>query len=332
MSTPRDLILVDRAKQALAEATSIDEIKEVIDKAEALRLYFRKATEGLEIQNRAAEIKLRAERRAGELLQEIQRERRGGDRRSKSHGGTLKLSDLGINKNQSSRWQQIAGIAEDAFEEHITTCTGSGRELTSSAALKLARQLSAQATVKQPSSNGKSTRHAIDSLDELVGVKSFQCIYADPPWPYDNQGTRAATDNHYATMTLESIAHLPVNRLVAKNAHLHLWTTNAFLPAAFSLISDWGFTYKSCLLWVKPKIGLGNYWRVSHEFLLLGVRGSLGFSNRSQRSWVEADRLAHSQKPEVFRELIEQVSPGPYLELFGRKTVPGWTVWGNQVR
>ena len=94
---PRDIILVDRAKQALAEASNLDDIREVIDQAEALRLYFRKATDGLEIQNRAAEIKLRADRRAGELLQEIDRAHRGGNRRSKSRAGTLKLADLGIN-------------------------------------------------------------------------------------------------------------------------------------------------------------------------------------------------------------------------------------------
>jgi hypothetical protein len=76
---------------------NLDDIREVIDQAEALRLYFRKATDGLEIQNRAAEIKLRADRRAGELLQEIDRAHRGGDRRSKSRAGTLKLADLGIN-------------------------------------------------------------------------------------------------------------------------------------------------------------------------------------------------------------------------------------------
>jgi N6-adenosine-specific RNA methylase IME4 len=78
---------------------------------------------------------------------------------------------------------------------------------------------------------------------------------------------------------------------------------------------------------------MGNYWRVSHEFLLLGVRGKLRFRDRTMRSWLQCRRRIHSRKPEAIRLLIERVSPGPYLELFGRVEVrePGWTVFGNEV-
>ncbi len=94
-----------------------------------------------------------------------------------------------------------------------------------------------------------------------------------------------------------------------------------------------GFTYKSCLVWIKPQLGMGNYWRVSHEYLLLGVRGNLPFSDNTCRSWLSARRTTHSRKPFAFRALIEQVSPGPYLELYGREEQPNspWTVYGNQV-
>jgi hypothetical protein len=76
-----------------------------------------------------------------------------------------------------------------------------------------------------------------------------------------------------------------------------------------------------------------HYWRVSHEYLLLGVRGNLPFRDRTCRSWISARRTIHSRKPFAFRELIERVSPGPYLELYGREEHPGtqWTVYGNQV-
>ena len=95
----------------------------------------------------------------------------------------------------------------------------------------------------------------------------------------------------------------------------------------------WGFRYKSCLVWVKPQLGMGNYWRVSHEYLLLGVRGNLPFRDRTCPSWLLARRTVHSRKPFAFRRLIERVSPGPYLELYGREEQPdsGWTVYGNQV-
>ena len=102
---------------------------------------------------------------------------------------------------------------------------------------------------------------------------------------------------------------------------------------AFTVIEAWGFSYKSCFVWVKPHIGIGNYWRVSHEFLLLGVRGGLTHRDKSQRSWIESKQTDHSRKPEVVRQIIEQVSSAPFLEMYGRKALPnsGWTVYGNQV-
>jgi len=159
----------------------------------------------------------------------------------------------------------------------------------------------------------------------------FGTIYADPPWSYGNQGTRAATGNHYETMAIEDIAALPVAQLALGDAHLHLWTTNAFLFEAKTILEAWGFTYKSCFVWVKTQMGIGNYWRVSHEFLLFGIRGNCPFRDHSQMSWLEIPRSQHSKKPEKVRSIIETVSPGPYLELFGRRAVPGWTVWGNEI-
>jgi N6-adenosine-specific RNA methylase IME4 len=78
-------------------------------------------------------------------------------------------------------------------------------------------------------------------------------------------------------------------------------------------------------------MGIGNYWRVSHELLLLGVRGRCPFEDRSRKSWLQADRTEHSRKPREVREAIEKVSPGPYLELYGRERIHGWTVYGNQI-
>lgn len=174
----------------------------------------------------------------------------------------------------------------------------------------------------------------VSNLHELVaaGVR-YRTIYADPPWPYSNTASRGAAENHYPTLTLDQICNEPVRSLAAEDAHLHLWTTNAFLREAFDVIRAWGFQYKSCLIWTKPQLGMGNYWRVSHEFLLLGVRGQLPFADSTIRSWQLARRTAHSRKPYLFRGLIEQVSPGPYLELYGREQQPhpAWTTYGNQV-
>lgn len=112
--------------------------------------------------------------------------------------------------------------------------------------------------------------HDLGALCEL-GAK-FPTIYADPPWRYSNTSARGAAENHYSTLSVDEIRNEPVSKLACDNAHLHLWTTNAFLAEALEVMGAWGFVYKSCLVWVKPQLGMGNYWRVSHEFLLCGVR------------------------------------------------------------
>ena len=177
----------------------------------------------------------------------------------------------------------------------------------------------------------------VTDLKELNGA-DFGCIYADPPWAYSNKATRASVggngDSAYkSTMTVEEICEEPVAALAAEKSHLHLWTTNAFLFDAQKVMAAWGFDYKSCFVWVKPQMGIGNYWRVSHEFMLLGVRGGLRFEDRGLKSWMECPRRKHSVKPAEVRHLVMKASPGPYLELYGReKPDDEWTVYGNEIR
>lgn len=173
----------------------------------------------------------------------------------------------------------------------------------------------------------------VEDLATLPGKGlKFGCIYADPPWLYDNQGTRAATGNHYGCMTIDELCELPVRELAADDAHLHLWITNGFLFDAPRIFDAWGFEFRSTFVWVKPQMGIGNYWRNSHEMLLTAVRGDAKrFNDHSMMSWGQFDRTQHSAKPEQIRDLIKRASAGPYLELFGRRQVEGWTVWGDQI-
>ena len=177
---------------------------------------------------------------------------------------------------------------------------------------------------------------AIPELQWLIdNNRKFNTIYADPPWPYDNQATRSATCNIYKKgefkMSMDDLKAMPINSLSNDNCHLHLWTTNGFLHEAMHLIESWGFTYKSCFVWVKPRMGIGNYWRVSHEFLLFALKGKQPFMAHDEMSWMEMRTGKHSSKPEAIRKKIEKVSPGPYLELFARKVAPGWVSWGNEI-
>ena len=207
---------------------------------------------------------------------------------------------------------------------------------------------------QEPSDKPRSTRElraAVHKLRVTVGAQPsgqtctitdlsalaetgqrFGCIYADPPWLYDNQATRAATGNHYSGLTVEQLCELPIRDLAAKDAHLHLWITNAFLFDALRIFEAWGFEFRSTFIWAKPQMGIGNYWRNSHEIMLTAIRGDAKrFNDHSMMSWLKCDRSAHSAKPEQVRAMVERASPGPYLELFGRLPASGWTVWGNQI-
>jgi N6-adenosine-specific RNA methylase IME4 len=133
-------------------------------------------------------------------------------------------------------------------------------------------------------------------------------------------------------MTTEQIAALPVGKLADSDAHLWLWVTNATLFAGQTVMRAWGFTYRSCLTWVKPGLGLGSsYLRNNTEHLLLGTKGRARIRYRSQPTWLYAPKQDHSHKPEEQYAVIERCSPGPYLELFARRKRVGWQAWGNEV-
>jgi N6-adenosine-specific RNA methylase IME4 len=316
------LIRLCNAQRALAEAKTFDDLRNVRDQAVAVVEYCKAAKLGIPLVNDAVEIKLRAERKAGGLLTKM--EKHNGNPRL--HNAT-RLTELGIEKTQSHRWQRIASLPDKVFEQYITNGKASDKkEMTTKGALQLAAQLPVKSNGHATHGSGKKT----ETLDS-VGAERFGTIYADPPWQYGNQRTRAATDNHYETLTVDQLCAMPVASLAAESCHLHLWTTNGFLPDAFRVIAAWGFDYKSCFVWVKPQMGIGNYWRVSHEFLLFGVKGTLRFRDKSLKSWGQFKRGKHSAKPEEVRGFIERSSPGPYLELFGRRSRDGWTVFGNQV-
>ncbi len=172
----------------------------------------------------------------------------------------------------------------------------------------------------------------VSCLDDLIKEgKTFSTIYADPPWKYGNQATRSATDGEYPTLNFEQLCALPISNLSTDNDQLHTWVTSSFIHEGLHLMESWGFEYKSSFIWIKTQLGIGNYWRLSHEFLLLGVKGNLTFNNCSLISWLEAKRTRHSVKPEIIRTFIQLASPPEYLELFGRRPVKGWTVFGNQI-
>jgi N6-adenosine-specific RNA methylase IME4/ParB-like chromosome segregation protein Spo0J len=163
----------------------------------------------------------------------------------------------------------------------------------------------------------------------------FNIIYADPPWQYDySLASNREIENQYPTMTLEAIRNLPLADCLADDAVLFLWVTNPKLAEGLEVSRAWGFSYRTNMVWVKDKIGMGYYTRQKHELLLIGKRGNFRVPEPGARpdSVIEAPRRGHSEKPEVVYRLIENMYPtGKYLELFARTERPGWVAWGLEV-
>jgi N6-adenosine-specific RNA methylase IME4 len=184
----------------------------------------------------------------------------------------------------------------------------------------------------------------------------FGTILADPAWPY--RSPRAIVGNggrgnlqghakhviqvdasaHYPLMTLEEIKALPVEKVAADAAHLYLWTTNSFMVEAHEVARAWGFEPKTILTWVKvkvdrpePSMKTGYWYRSATEHIVFGVRGGQRLLGPAVPTAFLLPRLPHSEKPEFFYKLIEEQSPGPYLELFARRRWPGWDAWGNEI-
>ena len=182
----------------------------------------------------------------------------------------------------------------------------------------------------------------MNTLQGLTGT--YATILIDPPWYFQNRTGKMAPEHkrlhRYPTMSFADIALLPVAKYAKKPSHLYLWCPNALLREGLDIMREWGFTYKTNIVWYKIRKdggpdgrGVGFYFRNVTELLLFGVRGSLRTlkPGRTQVNLLATRKQEHSRKPgEVYR-IIERCSPGPYLELFARERVEGWTQWGDEV-
>lgn len=185
-----------------------------------------------------------------------------------------------------------------------------------------------------------------ESLDDLAAKHPhhYSTLLVDPPWRFTNRTGKMAPEHRrlsrYSTMTVEEMKALPVPDLVRSQSHLYMWCPNALLAEGLDLMQGWGFTYKTNLIWYKVRKdggpdgrGVGFYFRNVTEMILFGVRGNMRTlaPGRSQTNIIVQRKREHSKKPDEQYSLIEECSPGPYLELFARDRVTGWDTWGDEV-
>jgi N6-adenosine-specific RNA methylase IME4 len=336
------LIKYDAARRALAEAHRIDEVKDIRDKAAAMALYARQAKDG-ELIALATEIRKRAERRLGEIMEEERKAGRlatGKEGKRKALGSPKdprdrpSLAEQGIGKALADRARKAATMPEEKFEAHVAhavkvavAATEGDREIVKAARGEQQAKKRARRQERERELGAK-----IAALPE----KKYGVIYADPPWKFEayNEATghdRAAA-NHYTTMDSAAICKLEIP--AAFDAVLFLWATVPMLPQALQVMDAWGFNYKSAIAWIKDKAGTGHWAGNRLELLLIGARGDVPAPGPGEQppQVIEAPRGRHSEKPVAFAEVIERLYPTvPKLEMFARAPRAGWDVWGNEV-
>ena len=185
--------------------------------------------------------------------------------------------------------------------------------------------------------------HVCDDLTELAEAgKRFAVIYAVSAVEVRELGFKRCGRRFpplYPMMPLAEIKALPVEAVAAKDCVLFLWCVKPMLPEALEVIEAWGFTFKNMAFnWIKQNrngeglfMGMGYWTRANSELCLLATRGSPQRMAPDVHEVIMTPIGAHSEKPEEARRRIERLVNGPYLELFARKPVPGWTVCGNEI-
>ena len=245
------------------------------------------------------------------------------------------LASQGIDKNLAKQGRVLGALSNDQFESAVA----SARDAVTRAVKTMVRGLDIVQVRKESYEPPGGT---VADLRVVAGQRFNVIYYADPPWPfevYSAKGKQRSAERHYDTMSLDKIKALPIADLAADDCALFLWVVNPQLHGALDVIRSWGFQYKTvAFTWVKQNrggdglfMGLGYWTRANAESCLLATRGSPSRLAKDVRQIVMAPVAEHSRKPDEVRTRIERLVPGPYLELFARRPIAGWTSWGNEI-
>ena len=317
---------MSRAANLLAQATTIQQAKELKDLALTAQDWARRKGMGEEAIRHCRSYALMAERKMGEMLRATERAKRPpgpgrgkvGDRSLPTLSDTPTLAELGLSKRESAEAQRLAAIPEPEFQAVVA-----GKKTVAAAVRELKRR---EMTEKLESIEAKEAKAAQGVYDVIV---------IDPPWPMqkierDCRPNQALLD--YPVMTESELRALAIP--AADDCHVWLWTTQRFLPMAFRLLDAWRLSYVCAFVWHKPggfqPIGLPQY---NCEFALYARRGSPKFiDTKAFPTCFAAPRGAHSEKPEEFYAMVRRVTAGRRLDVFNRRRIEGFDGWGKESR
>lgn len=253
------LVKYDRARLALREAHSVDEAAHIRDQAEAVRAYAAQAKD-TELETYAAEIKLRAERRVGELLTHMAEtgERAGRGEAQKSRPATIQLDDLGVTKSQSSRWQQIAAVPEDAFEAHLSRKRKRHQPVSASETVRtlIKAERKTHEEAERQSYQEQVGKQAREQLADVCDLRVASCVdlfrsgvqpdavITDPPYPreflplYEELAAGCANAGAPLVAVMCGQSYLP--EIVAVMCrHLRYRWTLAYLTPGGQAVQQW---------------------------------------------------------------------------------------------
>jgi N6-adenosine-specific RNA methylase IME4 len=343
-----ELIRYDAACQALAAAVSVDEAREVLSKADAIRVYGRQA-KNRKLENDAKIIRWRAIRRLGELMDGKPKAKGGRPAQETGVENTPvkpeTLEDQGIDKNLAKLARQYSALDETSFDRLVARCQAhnDGTEKLPldvlAAEEKAARRKAAQEAFAARIGQGCAVS---DLVSHAKAGNRYGAIYADPPWEFkvwSGAGKDRSADNHYRTGGLDEIKALPVADLAADDCALFMWAVMPELPGALDVIKAWGFEYKTCAFtWLKQNksgeglfLGMGYWTRANAEVCLLATRGNPERLDAGVPQAMLHPVMEHSRKPDEFHERIQRLVAGPYLEIYARREREGWMTWGNEI-
>jgi N6-adenosine-specific RNA methylase IME4 len=346
------LVRYDAACRALTEARSVDEVKDIRDKAVAMQAYARQA-KNRDLEADAVEIRLRATRKLDQLRQ-MQKETVGLAKGGKPYQHKLTglvdnpvatLAQQGIDKTLAHQGRVLGRLSESDFERKVADARGSAARVYRRVVREAEIEQERAERRKQTAQGGTvADLHALIASGYRAGL-----IAIDVPWQFTTFSERSsrAIFEHYEPMTLDEIKALPIKQLGATDCAVFIWVTWPNLAIWHPVMEAWGVSYSALAFdWIKLNPdGEGLHWgggyssRANPEPCLLARIGSPLRLDEGVHSvifdegaTIIAPRGEHSEKPDEAYRRMERLYAGPRLELFARKERPGWTVWGNEIK